>query len=240
MKRIKNLLCVMMAMFALGTTAQAVEISVGASSGFGVPFFRGKDAKGFVSALETMSGTDKPLVSIAIPARIDLMVEILPFLALETGIGYDNVGMMYATTFGFLGESTFVINKSQIYIPVMLRGQYEYEMGLTYASVGVKLGIPLGDEYLGGFEGLFASTGDVLSLKTSKFSMDVSFAIGQEFRLGDANYLGIRVAYDLNVIQNFDTDQLKKTAWAEYESHFMDDVEFLVTYRYAFNSKWKK
>ena len=238
-KRIKNLLCVVVAMFALGTTAQAVEISVGGAAGFAVPFFRGKDAKEFVSALETMSGTDKPFMSIAIPTRLDLMVEILPFLAIETGIGYDNVGMIYTSTFGILGKSTFVINKSQIYIPVMLRGQYEYEMGLTYASVGVKLGIPLGDEYLGGFEGILASTGDSYSIKTSDFSMDVSFAIGQEFRLGKANYLGIRVAYDLNVIQNFDTDQFKKSGW-EHESHFIDDVEFLLTYRYAFGSKWKK
>jgi len=70
--------------------------------------------------------------------------------------------------------------------------------------------------------------------------MDVSFAIGQEFRLGDANYLGIRIGYDLNVIQNFDIQQFKDAGLEAYTSHFMDDVEFAITYRYAFGSKWKK
>ena len=123
MKKIKNLLCVMIVMFALGSTAEAVEVSVGGSAGFGVPFFRGKDAKDFTSMLENMSGSPYPFMSFSIPARLDLMIEVLPFLAIETGVGYENTGMMYNLSLGLLKSSTFVINKSQVYIPVMLRGQ---------------------------------------------------------------------------------------------------------------------
>ena len=240
MKKIKNLLCVMIVMFALGSTAEAVEVSVGGSAGFGVPFFRGKDAKDFTSMLENMSGSPYPFMSFSIPARLDLMIEVLPFLAIETGVGYENTGMMYNLSLGLLKSSTFVINKSQVYIPVMLRGQYEYKIGVTYLSVGVKLGIPLGEDYLSGFDGVLSGSANTYTIKTSDFSMDVSFAIGQEFRLGDANYLGIRIGYDLNVIQNFDTKDLKDAGLEAYESHFMDDIEFALTYRYAFGSKWKK
>ena len=237
MKKIKNLLCVMIVMFALGTTAEAVEISVGASTGLDISFLRGKDAKDFDSMLETISEESRSSGG-GVLSKIDLMIEVLPFLAIETGLGYESTGIGYRHEELFQGV---VLNKVQMFVPVMLRGQYEYKLGVSYASVGVKLGFPLlpympygSDDIYFGFDSPFDE------IKSSKFSMDVSFAIGQEFRLGDANYLGIRIGYDLNVIQNFDAEQFKNAGLEAYESHFMDDVEFALTYRYAFGSKWKK
>jgi len=140
MKITKKILLMFVAIFALSTTAQAIEVSLGVSAGFGIPFFRGKDAKDFTSLLENDTGSKESTSSFSTPVRIDLMIEVLPFLAIETGLGFENTVINYGE---FIYSST-LINKSQIYIPIMLRGQYEYKIGVTYVAVGVKLGIPLG------------------------------------------------------------------------------------------------
>ena len=233
MNKIKNLLCVMIAIFAFSASSYAVEVSVGGSLGGGIPVMRGDFRDTITETAEKISGRDKPS-SYLIASTIDVMIEILPYLAIETGLGYDEGGIWYLEK-NNATHSRVIFNNSKLYIPLMLRAQYEYKLGVTYASVGVKFAFPEGDDFLSITEPL----DDNYGMLNSDFAMDVAFAIGQEFRLGDANYLGVRIGYDLNVISPLDKNQFADIG-QETPSLFIDSLSFALTYRYAFGSKWKK
>ena len=230
MKRIKNLLCVMIVMFAFSASSYAVEFSLGSSFGGSVPFFRGSDSKDFTSILEATSGDTKPSRG-GFHYQADLMLEFSPYFAIETGLGYSMSSITYSD------ERLITVDNQNLYIPIMLRGQYEWTRNTFYVSAGVKLGFPMGREYL---SGIYIQPRLTPSIEKSKFSMDASFAIGSELRIGKANYLGIRIGYDLNVIQTFDKKEFEKYVPSNPVNNFIDDVNFSVTYRYAFGSKWNK
>jgi len=214
--------------------AHAIEISIGASSGFERSIFRGSDANVFGNLNDLDHQSD---------IQFDVMVEILPFLALETGIGYSHtkitdydVDMSFHPDFPFGGGMDIDINEGNIVffkhgftIPIMLRGQYEFSRVLIYGSVGPKLFIPISDyvykvssDFPAGF------------FKNSNFVLDLGFALGVEFRVGDANYLGLRANYDLNLIS-----PLKSIGGKSEPKFYNDNVGLNFTYRYAFGSKWK-
>ncbi len=234
----KKIIAVMIAMFTIGTSVYALEVSVGASVGLGPSFLRGEDAKTFDKMYSTVYG--KPM-GVNFYPQLDVMVEFLPFLALETGLGSKIISTVsYQDTNNPDSVQANFQKFLNFNIPIMIRGQYEYSLGVTYASVGVRLGFNLiGSDYhfLSGLpEG--SSTEEASLFKSSPFNMDIAFAVGQEFRLGDANYLGIRIGYDLNVIRPYDTKALNDIG-LESPSLFHDDITFSLTYRYAFGSKWK-
>ena len=233
MKRVILALALVFALVATSVDAYAVEASIGASfQPIGLSILRGSDAKSFIDDMKT-SGLESTF-EFLIESRIDVMVEFSPYLALETGIGqrlsmfvYD--GAIPTPIPGISVGMQNVIQRLEFIVPVMLRGQYEFERQLIYASVGVKLGIPITNSYVFSQVPSF----DIKeNLVDSKFSMDVSFALGLEGRLGDANYLGVRLSYDLNVIEPFDDKEMSDF------NH--DSFGAALTYRYAFNSKWKK
>ena len=233
MKRIKKLMLVFVALITISTVSYAVETSLGGSVGYGISYLRGDFRDTITETAEKLSGRDKPS-SYLIASTIDVMIEILPYLAIETGLGYDEGGISYLEK-NNATHSRVIFNNSKLYIPLMLRAQYEYKLGVTYASVGVKFAFPQGDDFLSITEPLDNNYG----MLNSDFAMDVAFAIGQEFRLGDANYVGVRIGYDLNVLSPLDKNQFADIG-QETPSLFMDDIEFALTYRYAFGSKWKK
>jgi len=234
MKRTKKLLLMFVALFAFSTVSYAVEVSLGASASLGVPFLSGKDAKKFTSSFETFTGDDNPFRVSYMPS-IDLMIEVLPFLAIETGVDLDVRVMEWeASAKENVLASSVGLARVVVSIPLMLRGQYEYKIGVTYVSVGVKFGIPIVDSPTT-VSTLFAQK----MYKSSDFAMDVSFAVGQEFRVGVANYLGLRVGYDLDVVSSLDKKPFTDIG-QEIPSLFIDNLNFAITYRYAFNSKWKK
>ena len=192
MKRTKKLLFVLIALFAISSASYAFEFSLGYSIGGGLSFLEKEE-----------NVENKELWGFR--NSIDLMFEFIPYLALETGLEIK-----------FIESSDSSVSKWSV--PLMLRGQYEYNLGVTYASAGVKFAL--------------------LNAYTD-FTMDASFAVGQEFRLGKANYLGIRIAYDLNVVK-YPGTRAPLLFLPSREVSVPSDLNFSITYRYAFGSKWKK
>jgi len=225
----KKVIFVMIAMFAISTAIYAVEVSVGASIGLGPTFLRGEDAKTLDEMYRKAYG--EPM-GVHFYPQFDVMIEFLPYLALETGLGSKVISAVsYQETGNPNSEQANFQKFLNINVPLMLRGQYEYSLGVSYISVGVRLGFDVL-----GFDYHFSSDLDGSQetiLEGSPFNMDIAFAVGQEFRLGDANYLGIRIGYDLNVVRPYDTTNIEEFGL------FHDDLTFSITYRYAFGNKWK-
>jgi len=249
--------------FAFVTThasLYAVEVSIGVSApGIGVSIMRGDGVDKILNAANAASavlgGDDLQKivpVSFAPAFQIDVMIEFLPNIALETGIGYSISTAMYQEKFDAnvdgtvteLGSKLQVMFKqAEIVIPVMLRGQYEFERFLMYGAVGAKLGIPVSKGYL-----LSQTlTDDDLKVdfseNASTVNLDIAFALGGEYRIANAHYIGLRLGYDLNVLSPLNAekyaDSINGTA-SDFEDVFQDNFSASLTYRYAFNSKWNK
>ncbi len=229
----KKILLAILTIFIISMSSYAIEYSLGASVGVSPAYLRGSDELYYSSVAEILSGDNDPYRFGYVPS-VNFMIEPLAFLAIETGVAWETIFISYS------GMSNISFNKSQISIPISLRGQYEYKLGVTYASVGLKFGIPLSQYFLDDssrYSSIFSESS--ISIENSSFSMDVIFAIGQEFRLGDANYLGIRVSYDLNVVSSINKEQFSSIG-LDTPSLFIDNINFSITYRYAFKSKWKQ
>lgn len=269
----------------------AFEMSVGFSlPGVGSPILRG----GYTHSANVNFLEDiKSELPISIPGiglsfapilSLDLMFEILPYLAIETGVGIGLTAIAAQLTRG--NETSAVVNLGlDVVMPLMIRGQYEFGRVVIYASVGPKFQIKVGNDFLpldfeagiipylntnnidansinidtnalinGGIslDGLTNADGSIkdninfsdipsdalqaiIAQNTvtldSFLKIDLTIALGIEFRLGDANYLGLRFSYD------FGLDNLLK--WSDYSDLYIDSFAVSFTYRYAFNSKWK-
>ena len=152
----------------------------------------------------------------------------MPFLALETGLGFKTSTL--SVPYGGKVEKHY--SRKEVFIPVMARGQYEYDLGVSYISAGVNLGFPVAKNYFYGTVDGEEVDGDG-GVESSGFAMDVALALGTEFRLGTAHYLGVRLSYDINVVAPYDTTGLNNIL-------NQDDFTAGITYRYAFGSKWNK
>ena len=213
----KKTLLLTVLILSITSMAYSYEISVGGSFGAGLPILRGDN-------VELPDDTSK----LATKTKVDVMIEFMPFLALETGLGFKT--STFSMPEGGTVETHY--SRKEIFIPVMARGQYEYNLGVSYISAGVNLGFPVsknyvystvdGEEVEGGF-----------GVESSGFAMDVALALGTEFRLGTAHYLGVRLSYDINVVAAHDTTDFSNVL-------NQDDFTAGVTYRYAFGSKWNK
>ena len=243
-KRIKNLLCVMIVMFAFSASSYAVEYSLGFSTGGGLPIFRGEDFGDYDKGIDDLISSldDDPLKrKITIDTSLDVMVAFLPYLALETGVGFKNsiylrsgVGMLATSV-----NSTF--SRNEVYVPIMVRGQYEYKIGVTYLSAGVKLGFGLADyeTYTVSILGI----GQQGTIKSSPISLDVAFSLGQEFKVKQNHFLGLRFNYDLNVIAPYAVSErdgqgsLESGTMLKGIDWYHDDFSVEFTYRYVFGRK---
>ena len=246
--KLNKLLCVMIALLAINASAYAVEVSLGFSTGGGLPIMRGKDFADYTKNIDDVIsdfGGNTTKMTLAFDSSIDVMVGFLPYLALETGLGFKNsLYGVFGTASQGLVKTTIdsISSRREIYIPVMLRGQYEYKIGVTYASVGVKLGFGLSDVYnTQTISVSIIGVGDAWkgTIKTSPVSLDVAFSLGQEFKVKKSHFLGLRFNYDLNVVAPYavledgSTEQgtgkfPKGHDWAH------DDFTVQFTYRYVF------
>ena len=210
MKKIKKLLFVFVALFAFSTVSYAVEVSVGTSISLGVGLWNNNGGQYVIDNPDFFD--------------FDVMVEFMPYFALETGIDFNYVITSFGeNAFGVTTPSVSILTGT---VPIMFRGQYENETGVVYASAGIKLGYSGGSVSVGTITGIFGIP-ETDYLRDDGFTMDVAFALGYEWRVGDANYLGLRVYYDLNVIK-------------KHKDFSYDNTGLAFTYRYAFGSKWKK
>ncbi len=216
------------------------EVSVGSSflgAGFGV--FRGKyakiienDAKDSDTKLNTSSISFMPAI------QVDVMIEFLPFLAFETGLGFGTSS--YGAEVKRIDSPEYIFTRSEFRIPIMIRGQFELERFLFYASFGTKLGIQVSDNYIT-IKRETANSEDITEIKNARgFTVDIAFAIGGEFRIVDSHYAGVRVGYDVNVLSPMVGVNATSFSISEVNANstFHDNFNVSLTYRYAFNSKW--
>ena len=223
-------------MLTANNKLEAVEISFGFSGpGIGFNVLRG-DTANAMKDLADQNDADKVSLSLSPVFQLNLMFEISPFLALETGLGFGGSVLYYTTPkLGFLEDGTEIYAKAGFTIPIMLRLQHELERALIYLSVGPKFIIPILNADYAFRTFSYASIVDEMTIyKSNDFGLDIGFALGGEIRILDANYLGLRVEYDLNVVS------MAKAPRGDDDFEFYhDNFGFSLTYRYAFGSKWK-
>jgi len=225
----------LMLMVTANNKIEAAEVSFGFSGpGIGFNVLRGDTAKKIEDTTD-LNDSDKIALSFSPAFQIDIMFELFPFLALETGIGFGYSSVRYtAPNLSLLGDGIEIYKKMGLTIPIMIRLQHELERAVIYLSVGPKLIIPFLNDYAFRYLNSYALTDGNTILKNNDFGLDVGFAVGGEIRILDANYLGIRVAYDLNVIS-----VAKAPRGANDFELYHDNFGVSLTYRYAFGSKWK-
>ncbi len=250
--KLNKLLYIIVALIVVNTSAYALDISLGGAFGVGLPIFRGLDYKkrmGNVGLLkETFPNFKK--TTFAIVPQVDLMLEFIPFLALETGLGFKYSTLNYSDSIqdGDIKTGGKIVTRSEFFIPVMLRSQFEYKLGVTYISAGVKLGIPVSDYLLQENEYPTLNNKKIIIAKASVFTLDIAFALGQEFKIANSHYLGVRVGYDMNVLRPYATSagvvaESGDTVPSEAETMlddtdwFQDNFAVALTYRYTFNRK---
>lgn len=223
--------------FIISSTTYALDLSVGFSAGAGISFARGDYGDEYNSELSRLRGNrnsnedfNLQEFNLAYYNQIDVLLGFLPFLALETGFGFSSSSVSYTTIYSVNGFEQSAGNRSyqrvQIYTPFMLRGIYSYQSGTltmsSYASAGVKLCVPVDVFGKGEDRGLFYS---------AYFTMDASFAIGQEFQVHNVHYFGLRLGYDLNICSPY---RLQVSSTLEEGQFLIDALTLAVTYRYSF------
>lgn len=225
----------LMLMVSANNKAEAQEVSFGFSGpGLGFNVLRGDYAEAIEDAAD-LNDADKIAFSFAPAFQVNLMFEFAPSFALETGIGFGYSAVSYtAPNSSLLEDGIEIYLKAGVSIPIMLRLQHESKRSVIYLSVGPKFIIPFLNDYAFRYLNLSALTDGTTILKNNDFGLDIGFAIGGEIRLLDANYIGLRVAYDLNVISI-----AKAPRGVDDFELLHDNFGVSLTYRYAFGSKWK-
>ena len=240
-----------LSMMLIASSVYAIEYSVGLTApGFGVGILQGDTAKQYTDFLESGAmGTEVKKVfspSFAPAVQLDFMVELLPFLAIETGLGWTYSSIIYESEEigGYMYQANIVRN--ELTIPIMIRGQYEADKFVAYGSVGVKLGIPLSKHYSsmkmlkdGKEMDESKEMNEKLDPTYSDLAMDIAFALGGEYRITGAHYVGLRLGYDLNVISSVNMKEMTDDQAKDFD-FYQDNFNVSLSYRYAFNSKWTK
>lgn len=235
----KTFLCVMLLVIVTSTSVYAVEFTAGLSvQFFGMNNFRGEDAKGMIDDIEGL-GYENIFNYAPVAIQADAMLELSPYFAIETGVGFRMFYMFYEgriqlsdispSLSGHMTFSEMAILRFEVVIPIMFRVQHEFEKVVVYGATGVKLGIPIVNDYI--MVDLF---GIEESLAESKFSMDVAFAVGFEVKISSDTfadrYIGLRVGYDLNVIRPTDPSLM-----GIGDDTYHDSFGVTLTTRYTFN-----
>lgn len=219
------------------------ELSFGLSGpGAGFTFLRGGQIEYLYINNEGLL-RDYGVVSFAPMIQFDIVIEYLYFFAIETGVGYTKSSLAYN------GEQTRVngriqytearFTREEITIPLMFRGQLDFYSIITYTSIGVKFGIPLSKKYYTYYvNGREQDLGN-LENNGSDFTLDVAFAVGMEGLVGQSSYLGLRLGYDLSIINPGDPRKMAaifggRALGFESAAFSHDNLNFSLTYRYMF------
>ncbi len=247
MNIIKKITLLIIMLLGFSLSSYAIEYSIGASWQAGFYNTRGQGYSSLENAVKTISSgstiTPHVFLPITLNGNINFMVEFLPFFALETGFEYNqsvltifdireggNIGDILGPLVGFAKLYENAISRVSFGVPIMLRGQYEWDRVLVYASIGPKIYYQAIDYIRDGSGKIASELLAAENIENRNMTIDIGFATGIEFRVGHANYIGLRASYNLNVLApaTFNGREL-----------YHDNYGFGITYRYAFNSKWK-
>ncbi len=256
----KKLFLIMAMIMSVAAVSQAATLSVGGMLGGGINFFRGADSEDMDKMLDMdndMTGASKR--SYNFNALVNAVAMFSPSLGVEVGLGfkystrsiyssYLDTDAKYATTKNTTVELENGYRRMEVNLPIMLRGQFEYEIGVPMVSYfvgGLKLGFQLSDYMF--YEATYNGTTHDIRNKTEStegltlnddynldfFMLDISFGVGQEVKINDKIYLGLRISYDINVVSparvyTYPDKNDAEVNWNLYH----DDLVFSVTLRY--------
>ncbi len=247
---LKKILCAISMMFVAGTVAHAQvvkDISAGINVGGGIPFIRYSDGSTWEDSFYDSR------TSFQVQATVLVEFAALPFLALETGFGFSYAGLTWDNAgedpfgWGYYNADNGWLERKQVYIPIMVRAQHGYGVGnmymVSYFSIGLKLGIPIGDfmyhdvDYYDYYDSSYDYS-YALTLPKSSFALDIPIAVGQEIQFGESHYVGLRIQYDINVVAGhaFDMYGEWENSWGGKIYEYTDSLNFSLTYRYSFAS----
>ncbi len=235
----KKIGCVLLVLFIAITSAFAVEVSVGGSLNLGLPVLGGENYDAILESFDDLEdlGLDVNDSAFAIAPQFDVLIMFTPNFALETGLGFLSSKKFGEVT--YLGENMKVAAvRNQMTIPLLGRGSYEYPVsagvitsGVSYISTGLKLSFAFGDYYIAEINMPSAGLVDTAILKAASVIIDFTLAIGQEFKIGSDNCVGLRIGYDFNITDVFETHDGVASSAIDLKHN---NLLFGVTYRYMF------
>ncbi len=165
------------------------------------------------------------------------LFEFNPFFAMELGLGlrYSQQQTSYKNE---SIENSTKFQRFDFTVPVNFRVQYSYSLNsknfehmITYASIGPKISVP----FLTGY------TEDILGSSyegsVNSVNIDLSFSLGQEIKVIQDYFVGIRVSYDLNLIDTVSESLAQRDSDTEenfvnnYGNTYHDDFTVYLTFR---------
>lgn len=229
----KKIIFSFLTIFVIGVNAFAVDFSIGATlGGWGPTFGRGKEYKDSTSGDTKAAGIPYSM-AFAQVADVRAFVDIIPYFGIEAGVGY---AMKSLATKYEVGSDKYVgqFNLNQISIPIFFKGQYEIaNMVNVYLGVGPKFNINLGGNITSYLND--KKVGDEVKLEKevyNAFDMDLTIALGAEYKIAEVHYLGLRVGYDINLLGSFKTQN--EDGKYETSKYYIDDLAIALSYRYKF------
>ncbi len=199
----KKILIILLLLMVAIVPVFAIKFSIGASFDLGLSIVRGDhiddiyDITGLFN--DTGNSEDMDINLFSYSPKIDALIELNEYLAIETGVGYRNSKCTYEFTYSDAVENIDFL-RTEIVIPVMARFQIPYagDSKIFFASIGPKVCIPISFYYFYKVEGV---TNGQFTVDNAPVILDVAFSLGNDFRISRSNYLGIRVNYDLNILK---------------------------------------
>ncbi len=150
-----------------------------------------------------------------------ILLEITPFLATEFGLGL-RYSQQFTAHKNASVENSTNFQRFELTLPINFRAQFSYPLDsllfdymTTYATIGPKISFPF----------LYGYTEDILGSEYQGFAgsvnLDLSFSVGQEVRIMQGFFAGIRVSYDLNLVDTISKSLAQGDS--DTEENFIDN-----------------
>ncbi len=214
----KTKFCFLVLLLCVPISTFAMDISVGGSFDLGLSVVRGGYRNNLGDIQEMFSDAGRESYAkvnyLAFAPKVDVLLEFNENFGLETGVGYRNAKSDFDFEYSDGIQYTSFI-RNEVLIPVMFRGQFSYDRDskVMFLSVGPKLGIPLDNEYFS--ETLRGALNGTIKFPAAPVFLDLGISIGQDYRVGNNTYFGIRANYDINLLEPFKVDDVTSSALGE-------------------------
>ncbi|MGL4985689.1 MAG: outer membrane beta-barrel protein [Treponemataceae bacterium] len=226
----KKKLIIGVALLCMSFSTFAIDFSVGVTAGgLGPSFIRGEEYK--LAKESDVKVTNDPSLVFAPAVSVNAVLEFVPFLGLEAGLGFGTAkaGLKYTSD----SETLKVYSEfTELMIPIMLRLQLPVANFNIYAGVGANLNIVLSGKAVS------SNSDGKETIKLEKgyyngFVVDLVFALGAEYAIAQKHFVGLRAQYNLGLMDRvgYGYEGAEKPSKAAVLS---DALAFSLTYRYKF------